>query len=44
MHAERVFLDAFRDHTVNRQDRVSVVIAYFMQLHIKPRSNEELKP
>ena len=39
MHAKGVFLDAFRDHTVNRQDQVSVVIAYFMQLHIKPRKN-----
>ena len=39
MHAERVLLDAFRGHTVNRQDRVSVVIVYFMQLHIKPHKN-----
>ena len=28
MHAERVLLDAFRDRTINQQDRISVAIVY----------------
>ena len=42
MQAERLLLDAFWDHTVNRQDQVSVAIVWFMKLHIKPCRNLRL--